>query len=115
MEKLSSLYDHIDNLEYKDSTEQETVYKILDKRINKYIFGEYGKFTSSVIGTTKEYIDEFTLYFESIEHAKYYLQRYINFYNVFKDDSKEATESDFEIIETNYESSGLVLTFDIVE
>ena len=32
-----------------------------------------------------------------------------------KDPKEELTESDFEIVETEYESSGLVLTFDIIK
>ena len=113
---LSSLVDRVEHLKYKDSTEQETVYKIVDRRTHKALFGEYGKFKSSVIGTTKEYIDEFILYFETTVHAKYYLERYIKFFNAFEEDPKEElTESDFEIVETEYESSGLVLTFDIIK
>ena len=109
---LSSLIDHVENVNFNEFTDQESVYKIINKKTHKVLFGEYGKFKNCLIGNTKEFIDEFPLYFETTVHAKYYLKKYIDFYNAFEDSN--LTESDFEILETEYESSGLVLTFDII-
>lgn len=100
------------DLHFKDSSDKEVLYEILNKKSNVVLYGEYGKFKSCILGADKEYIDEFPLRFESKDCAEVYINKVIEFYNTFSEPSEERlVRENFEIREVDSVGAGQVVTF----
>ena len=110
---MSKFYKVFKNVKYNDSTQCATVFKIVDTKTEIALFGEYGRFICSLIGHEKEYIDTFTLFFESKEKAQLYMEKYIETYNAFE--NTDIDESRFKIVEMPYDNSGYIVCFDCEE
>ena len=99
----------ITGLQFKDSSDKEVLYEILNKKSNIVLYGEYGKFKSCLLGSDKAYIDQFPLIFESKDCAEVYIKKIIEFYNAFSEE--KLTREDFEIREKDSVGVGQVITF----
>ena len=99
-------------LQFKDSSDKEVLYEILNKKSNIVLYGEYGKFKSCLLGSDKAYIDQFSLRFESKDCAEVYINKVIEFYNTFSEPSEERLiRENFEIREVDSVGAGQVVTF----
>ena len=103
------------NLKFSDSSDKEVLYEVIEKETEDRLLGHYGKFKACMIGTDKEYLDDFPLIFESKEHAEVYLKKYLDIYNGLSGDEESKYMEDFEIRETHTVGFGQVVTFDYKE
>lgn len=103
------------NIHFKSDSDKEVLYEIVNKETEDKLVGEYGNFTSCIIGVDKNYIDEFPLIFEDQEHAEFYLFKYLEVYNRVSPDKDHKDASDYEIRETKTCGFGQILTFDIIK